>query len=692
MDLSPFADRIEALRRRLAALARTDGAAGTAAGAAREESIAIVGTALDTVVAAHASFSEEANRYRNLFEHAPDGYLVTDAHGTIREANVAIASMLKIANGWVAGEPLARFLAEPARRELGAIVQSLQTGTETRYWEVRLFPRDGGAPLDADLSISAIRATDGSTIGLRWLVRDVSARKRAEAQLTALFDTHEERLSAQTSRLEAEIHLQEQSVVRERTVRAEAEFALRGTRDLLDGIGVVVYEADAASGRFTYVSRFCEALLGHAHATWLETDRFWLDFVHSDDREHVAAERRRGVLEGRAHEIDYRGVASDGRVVWLRDIANVVCDPLGRPQRLRGVICNINRRKRIERKLHYRRHDVESHLLDMSHLHELGMRLAAHIGEPAALGEVLHALTALHGTERGAVLRLDPGTESLEVAATHGASGPGFAGFAAALLSTAARMLASDRKGIVVSDLAADPRFTASGERAREFGVRAFHLVPVFGRAGDLQGALAAFFGEPHHPRDRQLHLVELYAEQAAPFIEHAFRLDTPSALQRTESDDRLDRSHERNAIAAVESGHALRPRAARRALVVDDDPPTARTLARLLKIWGFEVGVAENGADAIADAGRHPPDVALIDIGLPGIDGHEVARLLRHQIPHPLLLLAVTGYSHPNDLRQAAEAGFDHYLIKPVDLDQLGIYLSRIGVGPAIEAMRARE
>jgi PAS domain S-box-containing protein len=120
-----------------------------------------------------------------------------------------------------------------------------------------------------------------------------------------------------------------------------------------------------------------------------------------------------------------------------------------------------------------------------------------------------------------------------------------------------------------------------------------------------------------------------------------------------------------------------------RRALVVDDDPSTARSLARLLRVWGFEVGVAENGPDALEQARRLRPDVALLDIGLPGIDGREVARRIRQEAPGPVLLLAVTAYSDPDDLRLALEAGFDHYLVKPIDLDVLRDRLARVAPAP---------
>ena len=108
------------------------------------------------------------------------------------------------------------------------------------------------------------------------------------------------------------------------------------------------------------------------------------------------------------------------------------------------------------------------------------------------------------------------------------------------------------------------------------------------------------------------------------------------------------------------------------RVLVVDDNADTARGMARLLTLTGHEATVALCGADALEQARRRCPDAVLLDIGLPGMDGYEVARGLRGGACPDALIIAVSGYGDEDARRRAEEAGFDHHLVKPVDLDDL--------------------
>lgn len=115
-----------------------------------------------------------------------------------------------------------------------------------------------------------------------------------------------------------------------------------------------------------------------------------------------------------------------------------------------------------------------------------------------------------------------------------------------------------------------------------------------------------------------------------------------------------------------------------RRILIVDDNLDAAETLAEVLELWGHEVRAINDGPAALAEASTYQPEVILMDIGLPGMDGHEVARLLRQrESVRPVALIALTGYGQADDRRRAIQAGFDVHLVKPVDLDQLREVLS---------------
>jgi len=116
------------------------------------------------------------------------------------------------------------------------------------------------------------------------------------------------------------------------------------------------------------------------------------------------------------------------------------------------------------------------------------------------------------------------------------------------------------------------------------------------------------------------------------------------------------------------------------RVLVVDDSVDSAETLGELLKIWGHDVRLAHDGPAAVEAARDYRPDVILLDIGLPGMDGFAVARQLRTEGLQTRLLVALTGYGEQTDKQRSQEAGFHHHMVKPVDPDALQKLIARRG------------
>jgi DNA-binding response OmpR family regulator len=105
-----------------------------------------------------------------------------------------------------------------------------------------------------------------------------------------------------------------------------------------------------------------------------------------------------------------------------------------------------------------------------------------------------------------------------------------------------------------------------------------------------------------------------------------------------------------------------------RRILVVEDNLDQARMLATLIRLMGHEVRCEDNGAAAIAAARRLRPDLVLLDLGLPGGDGFEVARRLREEFGAGLRIIALTAYGSERDREHATGAGCDLHLVKPAD------------------------
>jgi PAS domain S-box-containing protein len=124
--------------------------------------------------------------------------------------------------------------------------------------------------------------------------------------------------------------------------------------------------------------------------------------------------------------------------------------------------------------------------------------------------------------------------------------------------------------------------------------------------------------------------------------------------------------------IAAHAPSASAPPSRPWRILVVDDNVDAASTLARLLMLLGHEVTIAHDGPGALATTARTRPELVFIDIGLPGMDGYEVAAALRGGGFEHATLVAVTGYGRVEDLQRSRDGGFDHHLVKPVDLAAL--------------------
>jgi two-component system, OmpR family, response regulator len=121
------------------------------------------------------------------------------------------------------------------------------------------------------------------------------------------------------------------------------------------------------------------------------------------------------------------------------------------------------------------------------------------------------------------------------------------------------------------------------------------------------------------------------------------------------------------------------------RVLVVDDCPDLRASLRILLGLWGHDVREAPDGHAALRLAAAFRPDAVLLNVGLPGLDGYEVARRLR-RLPGlgGVLLVAVTGYGSPKDVAACRAAGFDHHLLKPFDPVALERLLAPSGNGAA--------
>lgn len=118
-----------------------------------------------------------------------------------------------------------------------------------------------------------------------------------------------------------------------------------------------------------------------------------------------------------------------------------------------------------------------------------------------------------------------------------------------------------------------------------------------------------------------------------------------------------------------------------RRVLIADDNEDAAESLATLLRLDGHDVKVAHDGAEALAYFEEGQPEVVILDIGMPGLDGYGVARRIRQgSLGRAVTLIAVTGWGQDNDKAKALAAGFNHHFTKPVEPERLSELLRAAG------------
>jgi PAS domain S-box-containing protein len=292
----------------------------------------------------------------------------------------------------------------------------------------------------------------------------------------------------------------------ERAARETAEAAQQRFRGLVESVDAVVSEFDVASRRVLFVSRRAESLLGYPIETWTTQPAFWLDHLHPDDRARVVDYSAAEAAAGRDHVQEYRMLASDGRVVWVRDSARLVRDG-AQPPRLRCLQVDVTERKRTEALL-----ASEKVVLEM---------IAA--GEPLALvlQAVCRAVESQGEETQSAVLLVDG--ERLRLGAA-----PSLPGGLAAALDGAAidpdagscGAAASRRQAVVVDDLAREPRWPAERALALRHGLRACWVHPVQDAGGGVLAVFAAFSRHARRPDADDRRLIERAARLAGIAIE----------------------------------------------------------------------------------------------------------------------------------------------------------------------------
>jgi len=458
--------------------------------------------------------------------------------------------------------------------------------------------------------------------------------------------------------------------------------------------------------------------------------------VHPDDRARVAATIRDALADRSGYELDMRVVWPDGSIHWLAATARVVRDADGVPQRLLGTAVDVTERRALEAESAARAaklaesdrrkdeflamlaHELRNplapldtslrllrqgsadrdtvlamadrqvallvrlvdDLLDISRITRGTVTLRR---EPVAIAEVVARAVEVAtpaAVERRLALTVDVPSEALVVDADP-----------VRLVQVLANLLGNAVKytppgGAIAVVVEAGDGDGAGGEvrvRVRDTGV---------GISPALRPRVFDLFVQGDASLERTSGGLGIGLTLVRSLVElHGGRVEAESAGpgQGSEFVVRLPRSSRPLAPAPTPPAPAGGDRHGVRVLIVEDREDAAESLAMLLEVAGHTVRTAPDGLSALDAATEFAPDVVLSDLGLPGIDGFEVARRLRARGPEcPPLLIAISGYGRDDDRQRSRAAGFDHHLVKPPDAEVLMALLAgarRGGGGAAV-------
>ena len=497
-------------------------------------------------------------------------------------------------------------------------------------------------------------------------------------------------------------------------VRREVDDALRESearfRHMADNAPVMVWMSEA-DGRCSFLSRSWYEFTGHEGDSGLGSG--WLAAVHPEDRPAMQSSYLDANEQRRPFRQEYRLRHRDGQVRWVLDAAAPRFAPDGSFLGFIGSVIDISDRKRAEDALLEADRRKDEFLATLAHelrnplapirnaLHVLRMapqhgataerlhgmmerqvshmvRLVDDLLEVSRITrgkiELRREIVDLAGVVRSAVESskplIDAGRHDLQVALPD-----------APLLLDADPVRLAQVIGNLLNNAA---KYTARGGRIRlaarrsddelvisvrddGVGIPRDMLPKVFDLFTQVERTLSSAQGGLGIGLTLVRRIVELHGGRVEARSEGAdagseFVVVLPLAKPRADGN---------GALQEDDPAFPLMPR--RRVLVVDDNQDAAETLGMLLRVLGLDVHVANDGPAALAALRHQRPSVVLLDIGMPGMDGYEVAARIRAQSDlGDVVLIALTGWGQSDDRQRSRDAGFDHHLVKPVDLSTL--------------------
>jgi len=537
---------------------------------------------------AQAAIEESRDRYADLFDFAPAGYLTLDSHGVIREINLTAAGMLARERHYLVGLPFVHFVAKADQKRFLDHLSRSKCELRSVTTELRLVGNDDWQ-LPVEIHTISTQNTQHSVL-CRTVLTDISERLLARTALHQSRQQLEQKVSERTAALQ-EANRQLEAEVAERK-RLEAE------------------------------------LLQRMHEL-AEADR------HKDEFMAMLAHELRNPLAAIVNATELMKRKPQG------------C------QDLHDWTCRV-----IKEQASHLAHLLDD-LLDVARVTQGKIVLEnATIDLRTIVSQAVEANQALIEDRRHRLkVRIPP-----EPVWVHGDS-TRCVQVIGNLIHNAAKFTEVEGEIEVVVETGADE--AAVRVRDNGTGISAELLPRIFEPFTQEDRSLARSRGGLGIGLSLVKKLVELHGGSVEVFSEgpghgseFVIRLpkmeSPPSVQERSES---------------VQSS----PTSEQYVLVVDDNASSADSLSSLLEAYGYQVEAAYDGKTALDRVKERTPDAVLLDIGMPQMDGYEVARRLRED---PRLarmrLIAISGYGQEEDRQRSREAGFDHHLVKPVDIDVL--------------------
>ncbi len=496
---------------------------------------------------------------------------------------------------------------------------------------------------------------------------------------------------------------------RDVTARRQIDDALRDSEErfrvLVEAMAQAVWEADAA-GEVQSYSASWHALTGQRITQW--RNEGWFDAVHPDDREATRRQWFDGIARHAPFELEYRIVAADGSVHWSNDHAAPLLGSDGTVRKWVGMNVDITERRSAEEALRDADRRKDEFLAILAHelrnplaplrtgieIMRMG-RIDPERGERVRemMGRQVDHMVALvddlmdvsrissgrieldrHPVELATVIRSaleasDPiiRTKRHEVSLTLPAEAVWVDGDLHRLTQAIGNLLTNAAKytepnGHIFVTLARNDGAAFVHVKDTGVGIPPAMLEKVFDLFAQVDSAIDRRQGGLGIGLTIVRQLVELHgghveAHSEGPGRGSEFVMSLPlSATPQRELDAPL----------LTEAGVR-----SRRMLVVDDNADAAQAMATMLGLLGHVVDVAYDGQQALRLAERVRPEVILMDLGMPGMNGYVAAQRIREtDWGRDVLMIAVTGWGQQADRVASEQAGFDHHLVKPVELD----------------------